>query len=92
MLSRRRAVTRESVEQAYSFPWLNCFITHNPDLAVVCDADQLVRAYIDEGDGNRVCYESGALENLAFNTHVINVLEGTEPAIRMRVEDSAPIA
>lgn len=31
-------------------------VTHNPNLAVVCDADQLVYANLNKADGNRVTY------------------------------------
>jgi hypothetical protein len=37
-------------------------VTHNPNLAVVCDADQVIYANIDEKDGNKVTCEYGAIE------------------------------
>lgn len=42
-------------------------VTHNPNLAVVCDADQVICASIDKEDGNRVSYLSGAIENPVIN-------------------------
>ena len=33
-------------------------VTHNPNLAVVCDADQIIQMKIDKLDGNKVTYES----------------------------------
>lgn len=59
-------------------------VTHNPNLAVVCDADQIVHADIDKADGNRVRYTSGSLENPEINQLVVDVLEGTKPAFDLR--------
>lgn len=55
-------------------------VTHNPNIAVVCDADQIVHASIDKLDGYRVTYTTGAIENPEMNKHLLNVLEGTRPA------------
>jgi ABC-type lipoprotein export system ATPase subunit len=59
-------------------------VTHNPNLAVVCDADQIIHCNIDKQGGNRVTYETGSLENPAINKYTINVLEGTRPAFDLR--------
>jgi predicted ATPase len=59
-------------------------VTHNPNLAVVCDAEQVVHAFIDKENGNRVTYTSGAIENPTINEKVVDVLEGTWPAFRNR--------
>jgi predicted ATPase len=59
-------------------------VTHNPNLAVVCDADQIIHCSIDKQSGNRVTYETGSLENPAINKYTINVLEGTRPAFDLR--------
>jgi ABC-type lipoprotein export system ATPase subunit len=59
-------------------------VTHNPNLAVVCDADQVVYASINKQTDHRITYESGALENPAISAHVVDVLEGTKPAFRNR--------
>jgi len=59
-------------------------VTHNPNLAVVCDADQIIHCTIDKQAGNRVTYETGSLENPAINKYTINVLEGTRPAFDLR--------
>lgn len=59
-------------------------VTHNPNLAVVCDADQVIHCSIDKQAGNRVAYETGSLENPAINKYTINVLEGTRPAFDLR--------
>lgn len=58
-------------------------VTHNPNLAVVCDAEQVVYAERDTAS-NDVKYEAGAIENSTINKHIIDVLEGTRPAFRNR--------
>ena len=59
-------------------------VTHNPNLAVVCDAEQIIYAEIDKVDGNRITYTSGAIENPEINLCLSNVLEGTLDAFRNR--------
>lgn len=59
-------------------------VTHNPNLAVVCDADQVIHAAIDKTDGNSISYISGALENPAMSQYVTDVLEGTRWAFGVR--------
>jgi hypothetical protein len=59
-------------------------VIHNPNLAVVCDADQVIHCSIDKQNRNRVTYTCGALENPALNKHTVNVLEGTRPAFDKR--------
>lgn len=59
-------------------------VTHNPNLAVVCDADQVIRMSIDKKNKNTVSFESGGIENPDMNTHVLNILEGTYKAFSNR--------
>lgn len=59
-------------------------VTHNPNLAVVCDAEQVVWSAFDRRNGSRISYVAGAIENPAINGHVVNVLEGTMPAFNNR--------
>jgi energy-coupling factor transporter ATP-binding protein EcfA2/predicted ATPase len=59
-------------------------VTHNPNLAVVCDADQVIHSVIDKVQGNRITYTSGALEDPEITRRVVNVLEGTKPAFDLR--------
>ena len=59
-------------------------VTHNPNLAVVCDSDQVVCAAIDKTAGNSVSYTSGAIENPTINRRIVEVLEGTMPAFDNR--------
>ncbi|MGD9791617.1 MAG: TrlF family AAA-like ATPase [Phycisphaerales bacterium] len=59
-------------------------VTHNPNLAVVCDADQIIHASMDIADGHRITYKTGALENPAMNEFTIKVLEGGRKPFDMR--------
>ncbi|KAA3608629.1 MAG: hypothetical protein DWQ01_11025 [Planctomycetota bacterium] len=59
-------------------------VTHNPNLAVVCDADQVIYCEMDKPGGNRITYTTGAIENPAINHHIVDVLEGTRPAFDLR--------
>lgn len=59
-------------------------VTHNPNLAVVCDADQIIHMHIDKKNKNSVGFTSGAIEDLETNKSVVNVLEGTLPAFNNR--------
>lgn len=59
-------------------------VTHNPNLAVVCDAEQIIHAQIDKADQYRVTYTTGAIENPDMNAKIIDVLEGTWPAFSNR--------
>lgn len=59
-------------------------VTHSPNIAVVCDAEQIVHAHIDRSAGNKVIYTSGSIECATLNRHVVNVLEGTRPAFDNR--------
>lgn len=59
-------------------------VTHNPNLAVVCDADQIVHAVMDKADNNIVTYTTGSLENPGMCQYVTDVLEGTLWAFRVR--------
>ena len=61
-------------------------VTHNPNLAVVCDADQVVYANMDKANGNAITYTSGALESPQMSKHVTDVLEGTRWAFDVRGE------
>lgn len=58
-------------------------VTHNPNLAVVCDAEQIIYASHDKAN-NVFNYVAGAIENPTINKHIIDVLEGTRPAFESR--------
>jgi len=59
-------------------------VTHNPNLAVVCDADQVIHSALDKTAGNQVTYTTGALENPVITQLIVDVLEGTKPAFDLR--------
>ncbi len=59
-------------------------VTHNPNLAVVCDADQIIYCDMDKPGRNRITYTTGAIENPTINHHIVDVLEGTRPAFDVR--------
>ena len=60
-------------------------VTHNPNLAVVCDADQVIKMDIDKKNKkNIVSFMSGSIENPDMNKCIVNVLEGTYPAFHNR--------
>jgi hypothetical protein len=59
-------------------------VTHNPNLAVVCDADQVIHASIEKTEGNRVTYTSGAIQDPTMTRLIVDVLEGTKPAFDIR--------
>lgn len=58
-------------------------VTHNPNLAVVCDAEQIIYASRN-ADGVRFMYEAGAIEQPTIKDRVVQILEGTEPAFKNR--------
>lgn len=59
-------------------------VTHNPNLAVVCDSDQIIHAEIRKEKDSEVIFTTGAIENPEINERVIDVLEGTRPAFDKR--------
>jgi ABC-type multidrug transport system ATPase subunit len=59
-------------------------VTHNPNLAVVCDAEQVIYSSFDRKGGPKILYTAGSIENTSINTFVIDVLEGTKPAFNNR--------
>jgi ABC-type lipoprotein export system ATPase subunit len=61
-------------------------VTHNPNLAVVCDADQIVHAKMDKTNNNTIAYTTGSLENPNMREYVTDVLEGTLLAFHARGE------
>ena len=60
-------------------------VTHNPNLAVVADAEQIINVSIDKKDGRHdFDFFSGAIENPRINGAVVDILEGTLPAFDNR--------
>lgn len=61
-------------------------VTHNPNIAVVCDAEQIIHATIDKTNKNKVQYTCGSIESKQINQYLVNVLEGTKPALVNRIK------
>lgn len=60
-------------------------VTHNPNLAVVADAEQIIHVSIDKKDGKHdFDFFSGSIENARINRAVVDILEGTLPAFDNR--------
>lgn len=59
-------------------------VTHNPNLAVVADAEQIIYVNIDKENGNKFSFISGSIENDDINQKIVDVLEGTMPAFTTR--------
>lgn len=59
-------------------------VTHNPNLAVVSDADQIIRMNIDKENDFLVSHISGAIENPEINKSVVDILEGKMKAFNNR--------
>lgn len=59
-------------------------VTHNPNLAVVCDAEQIIHMSIDKVNNHTVAYKSGSIENPEINKTIVDILEGTKPAFSNR--------
>lgn len=58
-------------------------VTHNPNLAVVCDAEQIICTSMNKTN-NEIRYESGSIENIQINKRIVDILEGTLPAFTVR--------
>jgi predicted ATPase len=59
-------------------------VTHSPNIAVVCDAEQIIHSSIDRENRNKVIYTLGSIESDQVNEYLVNVLEGTRPAFDNR--------
>lgn len=58
-------------------------VTHNPNIAIACDAEQIIYCSIDKSN-NKISYISGSIEDKEIRDKVIDVLEGTMPAFDLR--------
>jgi hypothetical protein len=61
-------------------------VTHNANLAVCCDADQIIYAEFARSDQFSLKYQAGPIECFELNKTVLDVLEGTTPAFLNRQE------
>ena len=59
-------------------------VTHNPNLAVVADADQIIKMTIDKENDYLVSHIGGAIENPIINKAVVDILEGKMKAFNNR--------
>ncbi|OPA88085.1 ABC transporter [Pseudomonas fluorescens] len=59
-------------------------VTHNPNLAVVCDAEQVIWSVFERKNKSKISYQAGSIENPLINQQIVNVLEGTMPAFSNR--------
>jgi len=59
-------------------------VTHNPNLAVVSDAEQVIYVELDKKNGYKFTTISGSIENREINQEIVNVLEGAMPAFNTR--------
>jgi hypothetical protein len=55
-------------------------VTHDPNLAVVADAEQIIHVTIDKKNQNDFDYFTGSIENPQINARVVDILEGTRTA------------
>lgn len=58
-------------------------VTHNPNIAVACDAEQIIHCEIDKSK-NEITYTAGSIEEEYTRRKIIDILEGTEPAFDLR--------
>lgn len=59
-------------------------VTHNPNLAVGADAEQIVYVKLDKSKNHKFSFESGAIENPKITRRIVDVLEGSQPAFLKR--------
>jgi predicted ATPase len=59
-------------------------VTHNPNLAIAGDAEQIIFVKIDKKNNNTFSFESGSIENRDINKHASDILEGTLKAFDIR--------
>ena len=59
-------------------------VTHNPNLAVVADAEQIIYVNLDKENNYKFSTISGSIEDKEVNREVVNVLEGAMPAFNTR--------
>jgi hypothetical protein len=59
-------------------------VTHNPNLAVGADAEQILFVSLDKVANYKFSYEAGAIENPRINDVIVKILEGSRPAFVQR--------
>ena len=58
-------------------------VTHNPNIAIACDAEQIICCHMDKAT-HTIKYTSGAIEEENIKKCVVDILEGTFPAFDLR--------
>jgi ABC-type lipoprotein export system ATPase subunit len=59
-------------------------VTHNPNLAVVSDAEQIIYVNLEKDHENEFKFVSGSIEDREINKCIVKVLEGAMPAFNKR--------
>jgi len=59
-------------------------VTHNPNLAIGADAEQIIYVKLEKSEHCKFSYETGAIENPKINQRIVDVLEGSQPAFIKR--------
>lgn len=59
-------------------------VTHNPNLAIWADAEQIICTTIDKTNLNKFSYISWSIENPYINDKIVEILEWTMPAFQKR--------
>lgn len=59
-------------------------VTHNPNLAVVADTEQVIYVELDKENNNLFSFKSGSIEDRDINDCIVKVLEGAMPAFNKR--------
>ena len=59
-------------------------VTHNPNLAVGADAEQIIHVSLEKSNNYKFTFEAGGIENPRINQKIVDVLEGTQPAFVKR--------
>ena len=59
-------------------------VTHNPNLAVGADAEQILYVSLDKADNYKFTYEAGSIEKPRINDAIVKILEGSKPAFVQR--------
>jgi len=59
-------------------------VTHNPNLAIGADAEQVICVSIHKEKENEFSFVSGSIESPEINEKIVDILEGTMPAFTKR--------
>jgi hypothetical protein len=59
-------------------------VTHNPNLAIVADSEQVIYTHFDKSKNNMFSAYPGSIEVKDTNKRIVDVLEGTMPAFDKR--------